>query len=207
MQPGEQTLFELKRHPIGILASYIMTGIILIALGVVVFVVAPGIINSGDSGQVRTIGGLLFLIFAVLCLVFNFIATIIYWGNKWILTDDSITQISQTGLFKKESSQLGLDSLEDVTAEKNGILAQMFNYGLLKAETAGHRSKFVFNFCPNPNYYAKLILEAHEKEDLERLKLGSREDDPQEPALAQPRPGPGLTDNPADSGSNNNTYQ
>ncbi len=208
MQPGEQTLFELKRHPIGILTIYIMTAIVLAALGVVVFAVAPGIINSADSGQVKTIGGLLFLIFALLCLAFNFIATIIYWGNKWILTDDSITQVSQTGLFKKQSSQLGLESLEDVTAEKNGILSQVFDYGVLKAETAGHRSKFVFNFCPNPNYYAKQILEAHEKENLERLKLGVREDEPrQNPDPMQPTRGATFSDNPTNPSSNNNPYQ
>jgi hypothetical protein len=38
----------------------------------------------------------------------------------------------------------------------------MFNFGTLKVETAGERSKFVFMYCPRPNEYARRILEIHE---------------------------------------------
>src|SRR4051812_39745483 len=48
MQPGEQVLFELKRHPIGLFISYILTGIILIALGTIAFVVAPNSITGSS---------------------------------------------------------------------------------------------------------------------------------------------------------------
>jgi hypothetical protein len=53
--------------------------------------------------------------------------------------------------------------LEDVTSEKNGILTHIFNYGVIKAETAGERSKFVFLYCPNPDFYAKQILATRER--------------------------------------------
>jgi hypothetical protein len=87
----------------------------------------------------------------------------LYWGNSWVVTTDSITQVNQTGLFTRQSSQLSLANLEDVTAEQNGILAHAFNYGLLKAETAGEHSKFSFYYCPNPNLYAQQILHAREQ--------------------------------------------
>ena len=166
MQPGEQVIFELKRHPIGIIITYIMTALVVFLLAVIALVVAPGL-ATGSAEQIRTWGIVGLFIFVVLAVIFNLIATYIYWGNRWVLTDDSITQIAQTSLFHKETSSLGLESLEDVTAEKRGILTHIFNYGILKAETAGHRSKFVFFFAPNPNYYAQKILEAHEKENEE----------------------------------------
>jgi uncharacterized membrane protein YdbT with pleckstrin-like domain len=166
MQPGEQVIFELKRHPIGILIIYAMTGIVLALLAVAVFGIAPNAVSSSNKNQILTVGGLGYAFFALLCLIFNWIATVVYWGNRWILTDDSLTQVTQTGLFHKETSSLGLISLEDVTAEQNGILSKLFNYGVLKAETAGHRSKFVFTYCPNPTYYAQKILEAREREIL-----------------------------------------
>ncbi len=65
-------------------------------------------------------------------------------------------------MFDKQSSQLSLGNLEDISAEQNGILTHMFNYGAVRVETAGERSKFFFNFCPNPNYYAQQILTARE---------------------------------------------
>src|SRR6202011_6093270 len=100
-------------------------------------------------------------------------ATRIYWGNSWIVTSDSVTQVSQTSLFKRQSSQLSLIHLEDVTAEQNGVLAHMFNYGLLRVETAGERSKFTFTFCPNPNFYAREILAAREAFEQNRRMIST----------------------------------
>jgi hypothetical protein len=42
------------------------------------------------------------------------------------------------------------------------MFSLIFNYGTLKIETAGEQANFHFNMCPNPNYYAKLILEVRE---------------------------------------------
>lgn len=54
-------------------------------------------------------------------------------------------------------------NIEDVTAEQNGILAELFGFGTLKAETAGERSNFHFLYCPEPNKYAQIILHARER--------------------------------------------
>ncbi len=170
MQSGEQTLFELKRHPIGIIINYTMTAVMLAVLAVIGLVVAPTLVSNGAS-QVRSFVAAGLIVFAMLSIIFNLIATIVYWGNRWILTSDSITELIQTSLFHKTTSQLEIESLEDVSADKNGILQHIFNYGTLKAETAGEASNFIFPFAPNPTYYAKQILEACEKariEDRER---------------------------------------
>jgi hypothetical protein len=189
MQPGEKVLFELKRHPIGIITIYIMTGFVLVALGVITFGVAPDLISSAGS-QAISVGGLLYFFFALLCLMFNLIATIVYWGNRWVLTDDSITQITQTSLFHKESSSLALESLEDVTVDQHGIFPHIFNYGMLKAETAGQRSNFHFSYTPNPNYYAKKILEAHESENAKRNHQPAYYPQSQPQNFQQPNPYP-----------------
>jgi len=163
MQPGEQVVCEIKRHPIGIFGIYIAAGFILIVLAVLAFIIVPNTVgDSSNRSQIMALGGVAFIILAVLSTAFVFISNLVYWGNSWIVTSDSITQVSQTSLFSKQSAQLSLANLEDVTAEKNGILSHIFNYGVLKAETAGERSKFLFLYCPNPNYYAQKILAARE---------------------------------------------
>lgn len=162
MQPGEQIICEIKRHPIGILTIYIAEGFLLIVLAVISLIAAPNLFGGDNTGQVKAIGAIFFFIFMVVSLVYVFIATVVYWGNRWIVTSDSITQVTQTSLFRKQSSQLSLENLEDVTSEQNGILPHFLHYGILKAETAGERTKFVFLFCPNPNYYAQKILSARE---------------------------------------------
>ena len=184
MQPGEQIICEVRRHPIGMLGTYIASGFILIVLAVVAFIVLPHASGSDNQTQVLAAAGLAFVILTVLILVFVFIANKVYWGNHWVVTSDSITQISQISLFSKQSAQLSLGNLEDVTSEQNGILAQLFKFGTLKAETAGERSKFVFPFCPNPNYYAQKILAA--REVFEQAHHGGK----QEPFVAAPAPVP-----------------
>lgn len=193
MQPGEKNICEIKRHPIGMLGTYIMSGFVLVVVAVLALIVAPHVITSQSSGKVTTIGVLIFLIVAIFTSLFVFIANKVYWGNRWVLTTDSLTQITQNSLFDKQSSQLSLGNLEDVTAEQNGILTHMFKYGVLRVETAGERSKFMFLYCPNPDDYAKQILSAREAFEVAihqagGVNQGSYGVAPPAPAQAAPQP-------------------
>lgn len=172
MQPGEQVICEIKRHPIGILSVYLMAGFILLFVAALTWVVGPQIF-SGSRSSVMAIGAIIFLLIACVVAGFVFIAHKVYWGNRWIVTSDSLTQITQISLFNKQSSQLSLGNLEDVTTEQHGIVAQLFKYGTLRVETAGERSKFMFPYCPNPNYYAQKILAA--RETFEQAHRGGKQ--------------------------------
>lgn len=163
MQPGEQVVCEIKRHPIGIIGTYITAAFLVVIAGVLAFVVAPAFVTTIDKSRLLSIGGLVFIVVTLFALLFVWIANTVYRGNRWIVTTDSITQITQRSLFDKQSSQLSLANLEDITAEQNGVFAHMYNYGVIRAETAGERSKFYMTYCPNPNYYAQQILDAREK--------------------------------------------
>lgn len=172
MLPGERNICEIIRHPIGMLGIYVMAGLVLVVAAVLAFVVAPDFLTSFNKTNVLSIGGLVFLIIAIFTAGFLFVSNKVYWGNRWVLTTDSLTQITQTSLFDKQSSQLSLGNLEDVTAEQNGVLTHMFNYGVLRVETAGERSKFLFLFCPNPNYYAQQVLRAREAFEQDIRQVG-----------------------------------
>lgn len=163
MQAGERNICEIKRHPIGMLSMYISAGFMLAVLAVIIFLVAPIVFPNADKSQIYSYGLAVFLVLSVMALVFVSISHVVYWGNRWILTSDSLTQMQQRSLFGKQNSQLSLGNLEDVTASQDGMLAHMFGFGTLRVETAGERSKFVFPFCPNPNYYAQQILNAREQ--------------------------------------------
>jgi uncharacterized membrane protein YdbT with pleckstrin-like domain len=169
MSEGEVVLCNIKRHPIGLLGVYLTCGILLILLfaGVAFLPTLAPDMSSSD----KTFAFLAAITFATMIALFTWVATIIYKGNRWVVTSDSITQIQQTGLFHKQTSQLSLENLEDVTFEQNSILQTIFGYGTLKVETAGERSKFQFPFCPNPKKCAVDIIEAHEKFMNENQRL------------------------------------
>ena len=162
MRQGERVIFEIRRHPIGLIGIYVPFAIMLAFAGFAA-IAAPGILaDQFDRALVASISASIFGVAAVLSLLFVFIAHKVYFGNRWILTSDSLTQLTQRSLFNKQTSQLGLDNLEDVTAEQNGILTHLFNYGVLRCQTAGEQGKFLFVYCPKPHDYAQKMLIARE---------------------------------------------
>lgn len=160
-EPDERTLCVIRRHPIGVITVYSLCAIVLITTLILCFAIMPGL-TGGNDRQAFLGSALVFVVVAAICAFYIVIATTVFRGNSWVLTTDSLTQVRQFSLFNRQSSQLSLKDLEDVTAEQHGVIAKLLNYGTLRVETAGETSKFIFPLCPNPNYYAQQILEARE---------------------------------------------
>ncbi len=160
MQPGERVVCELRRHPIGLFGIYFMLAVVVVA-AVCAVALAPRIF-LGITSQNQAVLALGAVIVCAIVGLFTYVGSIVYKGNRWVVTTDSITQIDQTSLFSKQTSQLSMANLEDVTVEQNGFLPSMLGYGRLRAESAGQRGKFVFDYCPRPNDCAKQIIAAHE---------------------------------------------
>lgn len=160
MQQGERVLCEIKRHPVGLWGIYAGAIVVVVAVVAGLVVVPHYIPNMAQSSKAGLAIGGVFV--AAIALLYAYVAHVVYTGNRWVVTTDSLTQISQVGLFRKTSSQLSLANLEDVSANQSGLFQSMVGYGTLKVETAGEHSKFTFPFCPKPNEFAKQIIAAHE---------------------------------------------
>lgn len=161
LQPGEVVVATLKRHPFGILSLYFVTILGMAVTAFIAYLLVPDFLNQFSSEGADLAIGVAASVIVLLILVLG-VATNVYWQNEWIVTTDSITQITQNSLFGRQVSQLSMDNLEDVTVNQDGIIPHMFGFGELKVESAGERSKFVFPYCPDPNKYARTILEIHE---------------------------------------------
>jgi uncharacterized membrane protein YdbT with pleckstrin-like domain len=177
LQPGERVVCEVHRHPFGIVSSYVTAFAAVALTAGLAFAVVPGMIsqsNADSSSLMTEIYAGVALLAVILILILG-IATIVYWQNQWVVTTDSITQISQTSLFNRQVSQLSMENLEDVTVDQNGIIPHLFGFGTLKVESAGEHSKFTFPYCPRPNDYARKILDVHEKFLEERRDIRQME--------------------------------
>jgi hypothetical protein len=153
MQNGEKVICEISRHPIGLFVMYAVGGGLLLVIAGASFFLVQQLAASLS-------------IITLACLVvggFLFLASKIYWDNYWVVTSDSLTQMTRTSLFDKEACQLSLANLEDVSAHQEGMWAHLFHYGTISAETAGATDKFTMTFCPNPTPFAQKILAAREK--------------------------------------------
>lgn len=158
----ERLISIIRRHFFGIFIIYVQTAVALaVGIGLIYFLL-PSFVDRSQEDVYRVIGviaGLVVILMAVILVI----ATIIYYSSKLILTDKNITQVIQVGLFNRKVSQLAVSNIEDVTAVKKGVFSTILNYGILNVETAGEQVNFVFNYCPNPDFYARQILEAREQ--------------------------------------------
>lgn len=159
----EKLLAVIKRHPFGIIKMYATVIVGMVFAGALLWMILPGLLPRDENEVIYSIIAVIAVTLVGLMAFILFVATIIYFRSKLVITDKTITQTIQNGLFNRKISQLAVTNIEDVTANKNGFFPTILNYGRLLVETAGEQENFHFDYCPNADHYAKLILEAREQ--------------------------------------------
>lgn len=169
LDPDECVVTIIRKHPIGLIPFYFgaVFGVGL-AFGLLYFLIGQ-LFASSSSTAVFTWLGIAFAVSSLLATIALIIGTYVYRQSALIITNKNVTQIIQRSLFSRKVSELSISNVEDVTADKHGIIAALFNYGQLKVQTAGEMENFLFSYCPNPNRYGRIILDAHQ-EYVDKLK-------------------------------------
>ena len=159
IENNDQVLGVIHRHWIGLVGMYILAAAAAITLVLLGIFVIPDLKLSSDAIHLATVAAVVAAIF--LAIIF-YVIVYVYEQSKLTLTDKSLVQMIQRGLFNKKISRLSMSNVEDVNVEQRGIIAHLFNYGTLTVQTAGEEDNFVFSQCPNANIYAEQILEARQ---------------------------------------------
>lgn len=162
IDPDEKHIVTVRRHPFGIFALYVQVAFGFLAAGGLAAYLLPSALDREENADIYNLLGGAFLLLLVFMVLILFVATVIYYQSKLVVTDRTITQITQDGLFNRKVSQLGVANIEDVTANRRGIFQSMLNFGILTIETAGEQENFHYYFCPDPDHYAKLIFDTRE---------------------------------------------
>lgn len=170
LHPNESIHFIVRHHWLGFL------GTLLMALGMallpffLLFAVSVGDLNISEGFNailnVAVSGYFLFL------LTFLFGSWINFYYDIVFITNERIINVAQEGLLSRETSELSMTQVENVTADVSGFLQSAFNYGLLVIETAGEgtagninapgvKGYFTIYDVPDPNRLARVILEFH----------------------------------------------
>lgn len=160
----EVKVADVRRHPFGLFLIYLQTIVGLGLAFMLIFLLLPTFLDT--TGISEATGNSVIALFSFLAvffaLIFLVLAARIYRANQLIVTDENVTQVLQIGLFKRKVSELSMHNVEDVTADQHGVMQTFLNYGTLTIETAGEQNNFTFVYCPNPNAYAKAILDARQ---------------------------------------------
>lgn len=170
LSAGEYVIEEVRRHPIGLLSIWVIVGfLVLVALAIApfyganlqflaqIFMTTP---EQLPSAALLTIPSLLL---AILFGLGGVVATIIYNGNKFYITNESIVQYIQTGLFTTKQQVVNLINVEDASSEKVNIIEHLLNYGTLRLSTQGEETIYHFRFVADPPRVVHAINDASER--------------------------------------------
>lgn len=164
--PSEQLITEIRKHPIGLIITLLTGGLIVLALLVATAFAASADLSSifgssaGSVSMIITIASVLLLFGTA---VMTYIAAFLYVSNVIFVTSEKIAQVLYISLFHRKISQLSIGDVQDVTVTQKGILAHIFNYGVLVIETAGEQQNYTFSYVPDPYQVSKLIVGSHEE--------------------------------------------
>lgn len=154
---NEEVLRVIHRHWFDILTHFfaILTLSILLVAGLFAFpLLFPDIVGAKNARLFLFVENTFF----ILLWLFGFLLWIDYYFDVWIITSERIINIEQKGLFVRHISELGFSRIQDVTAEVEGILPTVLNYGDVLVQTAGEETRFTFRQVPDPYRVKDMVM-------------------------------------------------
>jgi hypothetical protein len=156
LSEGEFVILQIHRHPIGLFIPVAVTAFVVSILIAFAFLVPDFYGNLQPQTSLSSllpaeeiiVSILLFLGF--ISIVFGAIAVWIYQKNQFFLTNESVIQEIQHGLFSRHEQTVSLGSIEDASFKRRGILQYIFNYGTMRLSTEGEETTYRFAFVEDP---------------------------------------------------------
>lgn len=159
LQPQEVVTLYLRRHWYIILKNIILF-IILSTLPLILrWFLADSFVTwlaEEWGAAVIVLGTSFYYLYIWLFLFFRWTD---YYLDVWTVTNKRIINREQIGLFSRVVSELGLDRVQDVTAEVKGFLPTFLHYGNVYIQSAGAQERFNFEEIPHPYEVAKKIIQ------------------------------------------------
>ena len=85
--------------------------------------------------------GFVFILFLLWSSLFYFL-TLQYY-DVWYVARNHLMAVDQKEVFNREVSILRLDKIQDINYKKDGLLANLFDYGDITVQTAGSEQSFL----------------------------------------------------------------
>jgi hypothetical protein len=167
LSKGEYVITAVRRHIIGLFQIWFVVAAIIVTFGGLFGALflggaAESFSIFGDSGEITGLAVAVMILFFALAIGGGFIATYIYNANRFYLTNESVIQEIQTGIFSKHEQTVSLVNIEDASYKQHGIIQTMFNYGTIRLSTEGDETTYRFTYVTNPKRHIATLNNAVE---------------------------------------------
>lgn len=169
LSEGEYIISAIRRHPIGLFQIWSVVAIaIFLLIFLIIWVMTAQTSESAFlSAESTPWLALILLTLVIFMFIGGLIATIVYEGNRFFLTNESVTQHIQLALFSKKEQTISLGNIEDASFRQHGVLQSLLNYGSIRLSTEGDETTYRFNYVSNPSKQIALLNDA-----VEAFKMG-----------------------------------
>ena len=161
LEPGEHVVLQVRNHWFFFLAEllpYAILGVLPFALPKLLMLIpqfAPYATLFDYSTAIghAKIGVWLLVIWTLAWSTFTK-----HFLNVWVLTNQRIVDIKQSGYFSHEVSSLFLSRVQDVTTNVTGVLPSLLRIGDITVQSAGAVDEFHMRNIPRPEEMRDVIM-------------------------------------------------
>lgn len=164
LSDAEYVIAVIRRHPIGLFIPFALA-FIFVTIGLVAIfnydVVVQILRLKGVAADAPTMILPVLMAILLVCLL-TYVVYYIYTNNKFFLTNESIIEQIQTGLFSHTEKSIDLASIEDVSYTQKNILQVLVGYGSIRLSTIGDETSYQYNYVFNPKAQVDVLNNAVE---------------------------------------------
>lgn len=164
LSAGEYVIAVIRRHPIGLVLPVLIC-IFLVTLALTILFNFDYLVQALKINDANINPILVFIpvaVFVFMVISGTYVTYQIYSSNKIYLTNESIIQEIQTGVFAKKERMVSLNDIEDVSYTQNGMVEQMFNFGSIRLSTEGESTIYTSNYVYKPKDVIAMLKNAVE---------------------------------------------
>ena len=153
----EYVVLSMRRHSLGYLLNIIFSafiGVLLISAWIIIcFMPNPPPIPANFKPQISLIFGSITLLLIIL----TYVNYVVYRANRFVITNERAVQWISNTIMSQKKQVINLESIEDISYSREGVLQHLFDYGTVELSTVGDESTYTFPFSPNPDKKAEFL--------------------------------------------------
>ena len=153
LQNGEKIIKIYHHHPFPFIIQIIKALGASLPFFLLLYLLSPSL------NYEYTIIGIM-VILALFTVVIIYLA-LIYWLDKVIITNKRIVHIDWKVLSQRDEGEALLSDIQDIQTKEKGILSAiyLFDYGLIRVETAASKATIIFTEAPDPEGIKKFLMQ------------------------------------------------
>lgn len=120
--------------------------------------------------QYKIWGLLGFLVILILALIYLIRKILIWYFHLTIITNFRIIDCDQKGIFSRSQKECFVDKIVEVSYNKKGIFATIFNYGNIQIKTASESAGLEIDSVSKPDSVKEMITEIQQQKNYSTEK-------------------------------------